>query len=533
MGKEFDLVIKNGNIIDGTGNPWFKADIGINQGKIKKIGFIEREGQKIIDAERMVVSPGFIDLHNHADYSMFGFPNCENYIMQGITTGVIGNCGKSFAPINSQSLELLKDYFSPYMAKVDYGWDWRTFKEYYEKVKEKKISINLAPLVGHGTIRAAVKGFEKSKASPEDLKEMKNLLVESMEGGAFGMSTGLVYSPGCYATTEELIELGKVLKRYGGIYTTHLRNEGSKLIESVKEAIRIGEENDIPVEISHHKAIGEENWGKVNYSLKLMEEARKRGVEVGCDVYPYTAGSATITSILPIWTLEGGIKKMLERLKSNETREKIKEEMVDNIRRGDEAGFDMLSIASSPSNREYEGKYLEEIIKDKNKINKPYEALFDFILEIKGDSTLIKFLMDENDVKTIISHPLTSIITDSWPTSPTAGGKPHPRTYGAFPRVLSKYVRDEKLLMIEEAIRKMTSLAASRVRLKDRGLLKVGFWADIVIFDPVKIKDKATYLEPHQYPVGIKDVIINGGLAVENGKLTYNSFGKVLNANER
>jgi len=264
-----------------------------------------------------------------------------------------------------------------------------------------------------------------------------------------------------------------------------------------------------------------------------MEEARKRGVDLGCDVYPYMAGSATITSVLPIWTLEGGIEKMLERLKSNEMREKIKGEMVDNIRKGDEAGFDRLSIASCPSNREYEGKYIEEIIKDKNKINKPYEALFDFILEIKGDSTLIKFLMDENDVKTIISHPLSSIITDSWPNSPSVISKPHPRTYGSFPRVLSKYVREEKLLTIEEAIRKMTSLAASRVRLKDRGLLKVGFWADIVIFDPEKIKDQATYQEPQQYPIGIKDVIVNGGFTVEDGKLTYNSFGKVLNANER
>ena len=311
MIKEFDIVIKNGNIIDGTGNPWYKADIGINQGKIKKIGLIKREGQKTIDAERMVVSPGFIDLHNHADYSMFGFPNCENYIMQGITTGVIGNCGKGFAPINSQSLERLKDYFLPYMAKVDYGWDWKTFKEYYEKVKEKKISINLAPLAVHGTIRAAVKGFEKSKASSEEINEMKKLLVESMENGAFGMSTGLAYAPGCYADIEELIELGKVLKKYRGIYATHLRNEGSRLIESVKEAIKIGEENNIPVEISHHKAMGEENWGKVNYSLVLMEEARKRGVEVGCDVYPYTAGCTTITSIFPIWALEGGTEKIL------------------------------------------------------------------------------------------------------------------------------------------------------------------------------------------------------------------------------
>jgi len=537
MKKIFDLLIKGGHIIDGTGNPWYKADIGINQGKIKKIGFIKEDGQKTINAEGMVVSPGFIDLHNHADFSMFKFPNCENFIAQGITTGIMGNCGMSLAPTNSQSLELLKDYLSLFLAKVDYGWNWKTFKEYCEKVKEKKISINLAPLVGHGTIRIAVKGFEKSKASPRDMKEMKKLLAESMKDGAFGMSTGLIFSPGCYATTEELIELGKILRKYGGIYATHLRNEGSKLIESVEEAIRIGEENDIPVQISHHKAsAGKENWGKINYSLILMEEARKRGVEVGCDVYPYIAGNGLITEILPIWTLEGGIGKMLERLNNNEARKKIKEEM--NIwgrgiaTRQGKLEFNRISIASCPPNREYEGKDLEEIIKAKNKINKPYKALFDFILEIKGDCNIISFSMHENDMKTIISHPLSSIVTDSWPTSPVAGRNIHPRAYGTFPKVLSKYVREEKLLTMEEAIRKMTSLPASIIRLKDRGLLKVGFWADIVIFDPVKIKDRATYQKPHQYPVGIESVIVNGGIAVENGKLSYNNFGKVLNAKE-
>jgi len=532
MEKNYDLVIKNGNVIDGTGNPWFKADIGINQGKIEKIGFIEkRDARKIIDAGKMVVSPGFIDMHTHADYTMFAFPNCENFIMQGVTTGVTGNCGMSVAPTNSKSLGLLR---TPLMAKDDYEWGWKTFKEYCEKVKEKKISINLIPLVGHGTIRAAVKGFDKSKASPEEIEEMKKLLAESMKDGAFGMSTGLYYPPGGYAATEELIELGKILKQYRGIYVTHVRQEATMLIESIKEGIRIGEENDIPVEISHHKAMCEENWGKVNYSLTLMEEARKRGVEVGCDVYPYTAGTGNITSILPIWALEGGIEGLLERLSNDEIREKIKEEMIDNERKGDKSpGFNRIAIAECPSNKEYEGKYIEEIIRDKNEINQPFEAFFDLILETKGDTSITVFFMHENDVKTVIAHPLSSIGSDAFATSPAAGGIPNPRTYGTFPRILSKYVREEKLLIIEEAIRKMTSLPASRMRLKDRGVLKVGFWADIVIFDPVKIKDQATFQEPHQYPIGIKDVIVNGGFAVENGKLTYNSFGKVLNANER
>jgi N-acyl-D-amino-acid deacylase len=530
--KRYDVVIKNGKIVDGTGNPWFKADVGIKQGKVDKIGIIEsEEALKTVIAEGMVVSPGFIDIHNHTDLTMFGFPYCESFVMQGITTGVMGNCGSSLAPVNSKSLNLLKNYLSPLMAKVNFDWNWNSFEEYLGVVREKKVAINLVPLVGHGAIRSAVKGFDKSESSQGEIEEMKKLLADSLLGGAFGMSTGLYYPPGGYANTKEIIELGKILKQYGGIYATHIRDEATRLIESVKEAIRIGEENDIPVEISHHKAMCEENWGKINHTLSLMEDARKRGVEVGCDVYPYEAGSGNITSILPLWTMENGSDGLLKRLTDSTTRKQIKEEMIYNIERGDKAGLDKIIIASCPANRGYEGKYLHEIIKEKINSNEFFEGFFDILLETKTDASIIVFFMNEEDIKTIISNPLSAICSDAWPTSPVAGGNPHPRAYGTFPRVLGKYVREEKILSLEEAVRKMTSLPASRVRLKDRGLIKVGFWADIVIFDSERINDESTFQNPHQYAVGIANVLINGGFAVENGKLTYNSFGDVLSPN--
>lgn len=533
MVSSSDLVIKGGRVVDGTGNPWFKKDIGIKEGKIRKIGCIAGDNGKTIDAEGMVVSPGFVDLHNHSDFSILAYPNVESYIMQGVTTAVVGNCGLSLAPVNPDNLTLLKRYLMPFLkAGYDYGWGWRTFAEYYEKVERQGISLNLAPLVGQGAVRLAIKGFDSSEASKEEMSEMKKLIAQSLEDGAFGMSTGLIYPPGSYSSTEELIELASVLRKYRAIYTTHMRNEGDRLIESLEEAIKIGEENDIPVEISHHKATGRSNWGKVNATLRIMEQARQKGVEVNCDVYPYTAGSSTITALLPTWVLGGGIEKMLERLKSKETRESIKKEIIEGTMTGSNsiknAGWHRIFIAVCPSKKEYEGKSLQEILKEQNKFDKPYEGFFDWLLEVEGNATMVAFSMDEEDVKTVMSSSLSSFISDSWATAPSAGGKPHPRAYGTFPRVLGKYVREEKLLTLETAIRKMTSLPAGKIGLQSRGIIKEGFWADIVIFDPATIKDKATFDNPHQYPEGINYVIVNGQVVVDHGRLTDVRPGKVL-----
>ncbi len=523
MASRFDLVIKGGLVVDGTGNPWLRKDIGVTNGKITRLGHITEDSGETIDATGMIVSPGFIDLHNHSDFSILAYPSAESYIMQGVTTAVVGNCGLSLAPLEPDKLALLKRYLLPFLkAGFDYGWEWRTLAEFYQKVEGQGTSLNLAPLVGQGTIRLDVKGFDSTESSAEEMKQMKKLLAQSLDDGAFGMSTGLIYPPGCYSSTEELVELASVLSEYGAIYTTHMRNEGDRLTESLEEAIEIAEANGIPVEISHHKATGKSNWGKVNATLRLMEQARQRGVEINCDVYPYIAGSTTITSLLPIWTLAGGIEKMLDRLKDKQTRQSIKSEGARF------SAWDGIVIAECPSKKEYQGKSLEVILKETNRFDDPYEGLLDLLLEIEGNATMISFMADEDDVRTVMSSPLSSFISDSWVTAPDAGGKPHPRAYGTFPRVLGKYVREEKLLTLEQAVRKMTSLPAMKIGLKDRGIFREGFWADVVVFDQAVIKDQATFDDPHQYPKGIEYVIVNGQVVVDHGRLTGVRPGKIL-----
>ena len=530
---DFDIVIKEGEIFDGAGNPPFKADIGIKGGKIIKIGDITEKGSTTINADGLVVSPGFIDMHNHADHAILAFPNAECYIMQGVTTSLVGNCGLSMAPINSDNLELTKSYLFPFLrADFDYKWDWRTSKEYFEKIQRNGTAINLAPLVGQGTLRIAVKGFEMTRASREEMDTMKTILKQELEEGAFGLSTGLVYPPGSYSTTEELIELTAVLQKFNVLYTTHLRNESDELLESVEEAIKIGEENGISVEISHHKAIGKANWGKVKDSLKLLESARQRGVDINCDVYPYTAAMTTVSSLLPPWTLEGGVEKMLVRLNNQEERLKIEKDITEGKMKGEnwikEIGWENIMIAECPLDKDAEGKSLETIFKERNQFHQPFKALFDWLIKIKGESTMVFFCMDEEDVKTVISSPLSTIVSDSWVIAPSGGGKPHPRGYGSFSRFLGKYVREEKTLTLEEAIKKITSLPANKIGLKDRGTLKEGYWADITIFNKDEIKDKATFDNPHQYSEGVYYVIINGQLAVDNGEITGKKSGKIL-----
>jgi len=361
---------------------------------------------------------------------------------------------------------------------------------------------------------------------------MKNLLRQAIRDGAWGFSTGLIYPPGTYSTTKELIELAKVLKEFPIrlIYTTHMRNEGNKLMEAVEEAIRIGEEAGVPVEISHHKASGKSNWGKVTATLREMERARNRGVEVNCDVYPYIAGSTTIMSLLPNWVMEQGVEKALEKLKNVEMRKRIKEEIEeDKFKEGENwikaCGWEGIYIASCTLVPEYEGKSLKEIL---GRYEDLYEGFFDWLASIKGNASMVIFYGEEEDMETVLRSSLSSVCSDSWVTAPRIGGKPHPRAYGTFPRVLGRYVRERKILTLEEAIRKMTSLPAGKLGLQDRGLIREGFWADIVIFDPREISDKSSYQDPHQYPVGIPYVLVNGQVVVEEGKHTGALPGKVV-----
>ena len=514
----FDVIIKNGKVIDGAGNPWFKADVGIDGQKISAIGRLSAEkASKIIDADGLAVSPGFIDMHSHSDFELLVNPKAESKIRQGITTEVIGNCGESAAPLNDlMKAETRKT--DSLIEEAELQLDWSTMKDYLNKLGRQGVAVNVVPLVGHGNLRVYTMGFVDSPPTKTELEEMKKRLAQAMEEGAFGISTGLIYPPGCYAETDELIELSGVVASYGGIYTSHIRDEGDKMLESVKEAIGIGGEAGIPVEISHHKAEGKVNWGKVKESLKMIEEVRDRGIDVTCDVYPYVAASTVLSAELPHWAHEGGTEKLVQRLTDAETRARLiremREESPDQASMLEVDIWDVTQIARCKNHPNLEGKTVSEIAQTKHM--DAFELVFDLLIEDAAIS-IVGFHMCEDDVCTVLRHPVSMIGTDASAVAPygvLGKGKPHPRSYGTFPRVLGKYVREERILTLENAIRKMTSLPAQKLGLRDRGIIREGMRADITIFNPETITDRATYQNPHQYPDGVEYVIVNGKIAV-------------------
>jgi len=528
-----DLVIKNGRIVDGTGNPWFKQDVGIANGKIVKIGNLSaEESKRIIDAKGLIVAPGFIDMHSHSDLSPLINPHTESKIRQGITTEVVGNCGVSAAPLNDfLKEEIMKT--TPILEEAGLELDWSTMSEYLCRLDEKKIAINIVSLVGHGNIRAMVMKYDARPPTKNELEEMRKVLVKTLEEGAFGLSSGLIYPPGCYANTTELIELCKVVARYSGLYSSHIRGEEERLIDSVKEAIKIGEKTEVPVEISHHKAAGKASWGKVKRTLKMMEKARENGVEVTCDVYPYLAGSFGLDAMLPPPAYEGGVEKLVERLKDEKTRQRLRREMTEGIEGWSSplraGGWNATMIACCEGHPEFEGKTISEITQLKG--IDPFDFVFDLLIEEKASVSVVRFLMCEKDMRTVLKHPVSMIGSDSSARAPygvLGKGKPHPRSYGTFPRVLGRYVREEGVLTLENAIRKMTSLPAQKLRLRDRGLIREGMWADITIFNPKTVIDTATYPEPHQYPKGVEYVLVNGKVVIDKGEHTGKLPGRAL-----
>ena len=528
----FDVIIKNGKVIDGAGNPWFKADVGINGQKISEIGRLSAEkASEIIDATGLVVSPGFVDMHSHSDLVLLINPKAESKIRQGITTEVIGNCGGSAAPLNDLMKQEMKKT-TGCIEEAELQLDWSTMKDYLNRLDRQGVAVNVVSLVGHANIRVSTTGFADRAPIKTELEEMKKMLAQAMEDGAFGMSTGLIYPPGCYAKTDELVELSKVVASYRGLYTSHIRGEGEKLLESVKEAVEIGEKAGLPVEISHHKAGGKANWGKVNESLKIIEDARGRGIDVTCDVYPYVAASFGLSAMLPPWTHEGGTEKLVERLRDAKTRERLRREMGEETASGSSplkaVGWDATQIARSQNHPDLEGKTVSEIAQTKNM--DPFALVFDLLTEDPAIS-VVRFAMCEDDVCTVVRHPVSMIGTDGSAVAPygvLGKGKPHPRSYGTFPRVLGRYVREERILTLENAIRKMTSLPAQRLGLRDRGIIREGMYADITIFNPETIRDRATYQNPHQYPDGIEYVIVNGRIAVEKREHTGALAGRVI-----
>ncbi|NIM57606.1 MAG: amidohydrolase family protein [Candidatus Aminicenantes bacterium] len=501
--KPYDLVIKNGIIIDGTGNPWFKSDIGLKNKKIVKIGLInESHAKKSIDASNLIVSPGFIDIHTHCDRKIAEVPTVDNYIYQGVTTVIGGNCGGHPFPL----------------------------KEHFKKIEDQGVSVNFGCLIGHNTIRRKVMSFKMEAPTEEEMEKMKALVDEEMKAGALGFSTGLSYLPGIYSETEELVQLASVVSRYGGIYATHLRDQGSHITEAIEEAIEIGERNKIPVQIAHIKLADDAVWFQLERITGPVEEARKRGVEVTLDQYPYTATSSGFTSSLPSWAFEGGKEKFLERLEDKEAFQKIKSFVIKR-RLNSTKGInkpETIYIARSEKFPEYEGKNLQEILLSLGKKSTTDNAA-DLIVEIEknGGASGVFFQMDEKDVEGLMGLPYNMHASDGG-IRIKGEGTPHPRNYGTFPRVIAHYVRERGIIPLEEAVRKMTSLPAQTLRLNKRGIIKEGLYADLTIFDKNLFTDKATYPDPHQYSQGLMYVIVNGELVVEQGKHNGGLPGMVL-----
>lgn len=531
----YDLLIKNAKIVAGCGGPWFRGDAAVTGGRIKAVGKVfDKEAVKVIDAQGKVLSPGFIDAHSHADFVCSAVNDSLGKVAQGVTTEVVGNCGLSMAPVGRETLGELQRYLAPFMPDgVENEWSWEGIGGWMDLVDRKGNSTNIATLIGHGALRIRVMGFEDRKPRAAELEKMKEILAGSMEEGALGLSTGLIYPPGCFSDTEELVELSKVVARHGGIYVTHLRNEGPELIPAMEEALRIGRESGCAVQISHHKSSGRRNFGQVDTTLKMMESARAEGMDVTCDAYPYTAGSTLMSSLLPKWAHEGGVARMLERLGDGAARKRIAGDLQrdipgwENLARG--AGWENILICSCEVEPGLEGKTVAGIAEERDVT--PEECLMDVLLEAGGKATIALFMMSEDDYRKILAHRLSMVGSDGFAFSfggVLSKGKPHPRSFGTFPRVLGKYVREEGVLTLEDAVWKMTGFPAERFGLEGRGLVKEGMTADLVVFDPGAIIDRARYDAPHQQPEGIDYVIMNGEIVMDHGKWTGKTVGRAL-----
>jgi N-acyl-D-amino-acid deacylase len=529
----FDLVLEHGHIVDGTGSPWYSGDVGIREGRIAAIGNLAGAAAKRrLDVAGRVVAPGFIDMLGQSELTILVEPHLPSKIFQGITTEITGE-GGSAAPLSD-----------PIAAADQRGYDhmgitadWRTFGQYFARLEKQGRGINLASDIGATQVRRLVVGEESRPATPAELDRMKALVREAMEQGAVGVSTSLQYAPAPYASTEELIALAAESARYGGIYATHMRSESDAVLTAIDEAIRIAREAKTPVEIWHLKAAGRKNWGRMPDIVKKISDARAAGVDLTADTYAYPAWFNSFSAFVPPWAHEGGDDKMLERLKDPATRARIRKEMESTTTTGWDNEWQevpgpegiLLSVFQNPELVPLQGKTLAEIAKMRGK--EPIETLFDLLVEDHGYTEVAVFGMSEPDVALALTQPWVSICNDSQGTAPTGPlGKehPHPRAYGTFPRILKKYVREEGKLTLPEAIRKFSALPAQRLRLTDRGVLKKGMWADVVVFDPMTIHDLATFEKPNQLSVGMEIVLVNGVPVIEGGKATGSLPGKVL-----
>jgi len=499
---DYDILINNGRIVDGSGSVFYQADIGIIEDRIVKIGDLSSSSAKNeIDALDLIVAPGFIDSHTHAVRGIYDVPTAESSILQGVTTLTEGNDGTSPFPID----------------------------EHYQKIRDAKITPNWSVFVGQGTVRKIVMGMDNRNPTSEELSLMKQMVGEAMKDGALGLSTGLFYVPGSFSTTNEVIELSKEASKYGGIYISHMREEASEVIKSIHETINIGIEANIPVQITHHKIIGKDNWGLSSKSLKLVDAAIEKGLKVSIDQYPYTASQTSIRALIPQWAQAGGRKDLLKRIDDPKTRQLLIDGIVQRILYDRGGGHPKnIFISKNTWDTSMEGKNLADLcIENGLEPTANNAALIVFEIIKGGGASAVYHAINSNDVDLIMQHPMTSIASDG-PLTVFNEGAPHPRTYGTFARVLGRYVRERNILTLEEAIRKMTSLPASVLSIKQRGLIKEGYFADITIFDSNHIIDQATFENPHQYATGVNFVLVNGIIVVENGLHNGKRPGRIL-----
>lgn len=532
LAQTYDVVIRNGHIVDGTGSPWYQGDIGIRDGRIAAIGSLGNARPKqTFDARGMVVAPGFIDMLGQSELTILVNPHLPSKVYQGITTEITGE-GSSIAPLNDAIRAADRRGFTHYGIKPD----WTTFREYSSRLEKQGLGINLASYVGATQIRRVVLGDDNRPPNAAELEHMKTLVRQGMQDGAIGLSTSLQYAPAPYASTEELIALAAESAKLGGIYATHLRSEGDAIIAALDEAIRIGREAHIPVEIWHLKAAGKQNWGRMPEIVAHIEDARSKGIDITADTYAYPAWFNSFSAFIPPWAHDGGDTKLIQRLQDHDMRIKIRKDMEMPSTSWDNEWNEipgpeaiLVSVVQNPKLQPLQGKTIAEIAKIWGK--DPIDTIFDLLIEDKAFTSVAVFGMSEPDVALALQQPWVSVCNDSQGTA-TDGllGKehPHPRAYGTFPRILRKYVREEKKLRLEEAIRKFSALPAQKMRLADRGVLKEGLWADIVVFDPATIRDVATFENPNQLSAGMQYVLVNGVPVIEGGKMTNALPGKVL-----
>ena len=527
----WDVLIQQARVIDGSGAPSFVGDVAICGDTIAQVGTIASpQARRVIGGTGLTLAPGFIDLHTHSDYTLLVNPLAESKVHQGVTTEVIGNCGTSPAPLGDEAYPIIRARMQQqYQLEVS----WHTLADYLERLADSGVAVNVVPIVGHGTVRSAVMGYAQRPPTASELRRMQRLIAEAMDQGAFGLSTGLVYAPGCYADTDEIVELTKVVGQAGGMYFSHIRGESDTVLEAAQEAIAVGERAGVAVQISHLKTAGSANWEKTPALLNLLDQANASGLDVTGDMYPYTAGATSLGALLPPWVHEGGLAKLLPRLQDPSVRARIRQDIDQGIdgwwNPARAAGWAGVQISRAPQHRSYQGMRLSDVAALRQQ--DPLEAALDILLAEEGNAAVVLFMMADVQIQTILQHGRVMIGSDAGATAPygvLGQGHPHPRAYGTFPRVLGTYVRERGVLAIEEAIRRMTGLTAWRLGLSDRGLVRPGYKADLVMFDAQHIADQATYDKPHTYPAGIRWVLINGQVILCDGERLPALPGRVL-----